>query len=69
MLEIPDWGCKYPFAHFQGGASAPLAHAWRRPWKVVSAPQAESTAPSPEAEQEPNFLEEIGEIWTVGEVI
>ena len=31
QLEIPDWGCKYPLSHFQGGASAPLAHAWRRP--------------------------------------
>ena len=31
QLEIPDWGFKYPFAHFQGGASAPLAYAWRRP--------------------------------------
>ena len=29
QLEIPDSGCKYPFVHFQG-ASAPLAHAWRR---------------------------------------
>ena len=23
VLEIPDWGCKYPFAHFQGGGQVP----------------------------------------------
>ena len=23
-VEIPDWGCKYPFAHFQGGQVPPL---------------------------------------------
>jgi len=22
--KIPDWGCKYPFAHFQGGHLPPL---------------------------------------------
>ena len=24
VLEILDWGCKYPFAHFQGGKCPPL---------------------------------------------
>ena len=23
VLEFPDWGCKYPFAHFQGGKCPP----------------------------------------------
>jgi len=34
VLQIPDWGCKYPFAHFQGGGKCPppFAHSWRRPW-------------------------------------
>ena len=39
-------------------------------WKVVNAPlQAESALPEAEQGTRVQFLEEIGEIWAVGEVI